>query len=140
MRLRHLTGFIKALGNDTGLRNFLFTEAPFSLHRSRRECELDKWKAGDYGITSKPIGEGTPYALPARTYVVVKEIDDRPYTTEEIDSSFPFSGIRVVFEALDPRVLDARISFTRWESMAPSDDIKKIEHDMTVIAIAATGL
>jgi hypothetical protein len=139
-KLRGLNRLLEQIDGDDGIRCTWFREASLSLTSSRRECELDKWKAGDYAVTTKPIGEGTPYALPERTYVMVKEVSDRPYTTEELHASFPFSGIRVVFEALNPREPDARISFTRWESLAPSDDIKKIEHDMTVIAIAATGL
>jgi hypothetical protein len=93
------------------------------------------WKEGDYGRTTKPVGE-----LPSGTYVVVKEVVDRSYTTEELDPTLPVSGIRVTLEAFDPKNPDQRIPIIRWDGIKGLDDVEKIEHDMTVIAIAATGL
>lgn len=97
------------------------------------------WKTGDYGRTKEAIGEGD-LRLPRGTYVVVKEVEDRSYSTEPLDPNLPVSGVRVVFEALHPRDPDSRITFVRWDSLIAHDVVEKIEHELTLLAIAATGL
>lgn len=134
-KLRNLNRLLDEMDADQDMRYCFASIAPPSIYRSVKPDALAVWAVGDYARTTKAIGD-----LPRGTYVVVKEVVDRSYTTEELDPSLPVSGIRVTLEALDPKNPTQRIPIIRWDGIKGLDDIEKVEHDMTVIAIAATGL
>lgn len=138
-KLRNLNRYLDEMEHDKDVRYCFASIVPSTIYRSVKEDALSVWKVGDYGRTMAPIGEGE-LRLPRGTYVVVKEVVDRSYTTEELDERLPVSGIRLVFEALHPRDPNSRVTFVRWDALPTHDMVEKVEHELTVIAIAATGL
>jgi len=99
-----------------------------------------------YRSTTKIIHVPTTQVIPAGTFFVLSEVKrDQSYVADKDAIGFPFEGAlkgtKIVMQTLDPRDPDNRLSFSYWAQDEPARSrFDRIDNEMAIIAIAATGL
>jgi len=100
---------------------------------------------GYYRSKTEIIHIPTTQVIPAGTFFILSEVKhDQSYITDDALESpleHALKGTRVVLQTIDPRDPDNRLSFSYWAQVEfVYSKFDRINNEMAIIAIAATGL